>query len=100
MTRSHRDLRNCVAMARSALNWRWLVEQNVLSLDLPKALVAGTAADVLVSSFQGKCGFVMIDQRGFPLAGEVAIHAVARRASARELQTVRLFVAVLTLRRR
>lgn len=69
MTRSHRDLCNRIAVACSALDGRWLIEQDVLSLDLPKALVAGAAADVLVSSFQRKCGFVMIDQRGFPFAG-------------------------------
>ena len=84
-------------MARSALDRRWLIEQDVLSLDLPKVLVAGAAADVLVSSFQRKCGFVMIDKRGFPLAGQVAIRAAGDCASARKLQAVRFFVAVLAL---
>lgn len=69
LTRLHRDLRNCVAMASSALGWRWLIEQDVLSFERPKALVASAATDVLVSSFQWKCSLVVIDERGFPLAG-------------------------------
>ncbi len=77
-------------MARRALDRRWLIEQDVLSLDLPNVLVAGAAANVLVSSFQGKRGFVMIDQRGFPLAGEVTVRAAGDGARACELQAMRL----------
>ena len=86
-------------MARSALDRCWLIEQDVLSLDLPKVLVASATANVLVSSFQRKRGFVVIEKRGSPLAGEVAFRAAGDSATSRKLQAVRFFVAVLALRR-
>jgi len=62
MTRSHRDLRNCVAVASSALGRRWLIEQDILSFERAKALMASAAADVLVCSLQRKRSLVVVNQ--------------------------------------
>ena len=52
------------------------VEQHLLAFDIAEEFVAGGAADVFVRAGQGKLGaLVVIEKRGFPLGGVVAIGA-------------------------
>jgi len=79
---------------------RRLVEQHHLPLNDLGQLVTLAAANVLVRPGQWKCcPAIMIEERGFPLHGVVAIGAVSDLPVGK-LFSVNIFVAILTLRRR
>lgn len=95
----HRDLRNRVPVTRGALGWRRLVKQHVFALEILYVFVTSPAPHILMGPFKRERGLVVVNQRWLPLPGEMTIDTAAGRTSVRELQAVRLFVAVFTLGR-
>ena len=87
-------------MASCALFRCGLVEEHRLPVDELRQLVAVGAAHVLVRPPQRECRLLlMIEERGSPLHGVVAVDA-ARNLSLGELLAVDVFMAIFTLSRR
>lgn len=84
-------------MARGALRWRWLIEQNVFALDAAHVLVTRAAAYVLVYPFQREHGSVVVDQRWLPLGRHMALGTPADCTGVCKLQSVHFFVTRLAL---
>lgn len=84
-------------MASLAGRWRGLVEKHEVSVHRLLECVASRAGHVLMAALEGKCGLLVIEERGLPLVAIVATGAVVFPGA--ELVSVGVLVALRAGRR-
>ena len=80
-------------MAGFASLWSWLIEEHLVSVYLALELVARAARHMLMPALQRKSGFLVVEQRWFPLVAVMAFGALQSKLS--ELVRVRILMALI-----